>query len=144
MSTIPEIAEDLVSDFSMFDDWMDKYQLIIDMGNSLDPIGEADKTDENIVRGCQSRVWLVADLEGDKVQYRADSDAIITKGLVSLLTGVLSDHTPDEILGADLSFIDKIGIRDHLSPTRSNGLNAMMKQMMNYALAYKAKLAMNN
>jgi cysteine desulfuration protein SufE len=139
MPSITDTATELVEEFSMFDDWMDKYQLIIDMGNSLPALNEAHKTDDNIVRGCQSRVWLVADMEDGKVQYEADSDAIITKGLVSMLTRVLSDHKPDEILKADLGFLDKIGIREHLSPTRSNGLNAMMKQMMNYALANKIK-----
>jgi cysteine desulfuration protein SufE len=139
MPSIADTANEIVEEFSMFDDWMDKYQVIIDMGNSLLPLDEQHKTDDNIVRGCQSRVWLVADEKDGLVKYHADSDAIITKGLVSLLTRVFSNHKPDEILQADLGFIDEIGIREHLSPTRSNGLNAMMKQMMNYALAYKIK-----
>lgn len=142
--TIKQVAAEIEEEFSMFDDWMDKYQLIIDMGNSLPALDDKQKTDDNIVRGCQSRVWLHADLDGERVLFHADSDAIITKGLVSLLTRVLSNHTPSEILEADFSFIDTIGIREHLSPTRSNGLNAMMKQMMNYAIAFKAKLALSN
>ncbi|MBD5199019.1 MAG: SufE family protein [Bacteroidales bacterium] len=138
--TIQETENEIIDEFSDIDDWMDRYAMIIDMGNSLPPIDEKYRTPEHLIEGCQSRVWLNADLEDGKVVYTADSDAIIVKGIISMLIKVLSEHTPDEILNADLSFIDKIGLSEHLSPTRSNGLLAMVKQMRMYALAYKTKL----
>lgn len=133
------IQEEIIDEFSVFDDWMDKYQLLIDMGNALPELDEAYKTDSNLIEGCQSRVWLHAHYDGNIVTYEAESDAIIVKGIVSLLVRVLSGHTPDEILAADLRFIEEIGLTEHLSPTRSNGLVAMVKQMRLYALAYKTK-----
>jgi cysteine desulfuration protein SufE len=140
MSTIQENEENLIEQFADIDDWMDRYAYIIDLGNALEPISEQLKTPDRLIEGCQSRVWLDAELDSDgKVIYRADSDAIIVKGIISMLVEVLSGHTPDEILAADLSFIDKIGLAEHLSPTRSNGLLAMVKQMRAYALAFKAK-----
>ncbi len=140
MSTIQENEENLIEQFADIDDWMDRYAYIIDLGNALEPISEQLKTPDRLIEGCQSRVWLDAELDSDgKVVYRADSDAIIVKGIISMLVEVLSGHTPDEILAADLSFIDKIGLAEHLSPTRSNGLLAMVKQMRAYALAFKAK-----
>ena len=138
--TIQETENEIIDEFSDIDDWMDRYAMIIDMGNSLPPIDEKYRTPEHLIDGCQSRVWLNADLEDGKVVYTADSDAIIVKGIISMLIKVLSEHTPDEILNADLSFIEKIGLSEHLSPTRSNGLLAMVKQMRMYALAYKTKL----
>ncbi|MBD5379110.1 MAG: SufE family protein [Bacteroides sp.] len=138
--TIQETENEIIDEFSDIDDWMDRYAMIIDMGNSLPPIDEKYRTPEHLIEGCQSRVWLNADLEDGKVVYTADSDAIIVKGIISMLIKVLSEHTPDEILNADLSFIEKIGLSEHLSPTRSNGLLAMVKQMRMYALAYKTKL----
>ena len=138
--TIQETENEIIDEFSDIDDWMDRYAMIIDMGNSLPPIDEKYRTPEHLIEGCQSRVWLNADLEDGKVVYTADSDAIIVKGIISMLIKVLSEHTPDEILNADLSFIDKIGLSEHLSPTRSNCLLAMVKQMRMYALAYKTKL----
>ncbi|MDA0972411.1 MAG: SufE family protein [Bacteroidetes bacterium] len=126
----------LVEDFSMFDDWMERYGLIIDMGKDLKALPEADHTEDNIIKGCQSKVWLTASKSSDgHVHFLADSDAIITKGLVSMMIQVLSDASPEEILNADLSFIKEIGLQEHLSPTRSNGLAAMVKQMKMYALA---------
>ncbi len=140
MSTIQENEENLIEQFADIDDWMDRYAYIIDLGNALEPISEQLKTPDRLIEGCQSRVWLDAELDSDgKVIYRADSDAIIVKGIISMLVEVLSGHTADEILAADLSFIDKIGLAEHLSPTRSNGLLAMVKQMRAYALAFKAK-----
>jgi len=138
-TSILQIEEEIIEEFSMFDDWMDKYQYIIELGQSLPPLAEEHKNEDNIVHGCQSRVWLTADSVGNNVCFHADSDAIITKGLVSLLVRVLSNHEADDILNAPLNFIDEIGIREHLSPTRSNGLNAMIKKMKIYALALKAK-----
>ncbi len=137
--TINETQDANVDDFSAFDDWMDKYALLIDLGNSLEPIDEKFKTPENLIEGCQSRVWLQAEYEDGKIVFKGESDAVIVKGIVSLLIQVLSNHTPDEILNADLYFIDKIGLKEHLSPTRSNGLVSMVKQMRLYAMAYKAK-----
>ena len=128
-----------MEEFSQFDDWMDKYSLLIDMGNSMEPIEEKYKIQQNIIEGCQSRVWLHADLVDGKVSYIAESDAILVKGIVSLLLQVFSNRTPDEILNADLFFVEKIGLKEHLSPTRSNGLLAMIKQIKMYALAFKAK-----
>lgn len=138
--TIDQRQQEIIDDFSGIDDWMDRYGYIIDLGNSLPPIDESAKTPSNLIEGCQSRVWLDATLTPEgKVHFTADSDAIIVKGIISLLIDVLSDHTPDEILNADLRFIDEIGLSEHLSPTRSNGLLAMVKQMKMYALAFKAK-----
>lgn len=137
--TINEIQDNVIEEFSAFDDWMDKYALLIDLGNSLPPLDEKYKTESNLIEGCQSRVWLQADYKDGKILFQGDSDAVIVKGIVSLLISVLSDHTPQEILDADLYFIEKIGLKEHLSPTRSNGLVAMVKQMYLYAVAYRAK-----
>ena len=137
--SINEIQDEIIEEFSDFDDWMDKYQLLIDLGNGQEPLDEKYKTEQNLIDGCQSRVWLQADYVDGKIHFSAESDALIVKGIVSLLIRVLSDHTPQEILNADLYFIDKIGLKEHLSPTRSNGLVAMMKQMRVYALAFSAK-----
>lgn len=141
--TIDEAQNEVVEEFSDYDDWMDKYQLLIDLGNDQQPLPEKYKTESNLIDGCQSRVWLQADLTSDgKIQFQAESDALIVKGIVSLLIRILNNHTPDEILEADLYFIEKIGLKDHLSPTRSNGLLAMLKQMKLYAMAFKAKSEM--
>ena len=137
--TIEEQQQEIIDDFSGFDDWMDKYQLLIDLGSEQEPLDERYKTEQNLIDGCQSRVWLQADLVDGKVQFQAESDALIVKGIVALLIRVLSGHTPQEILDADLYFIEQIGLREHLSPTRSNGLLAMLKQMKLYALAFQAK-----
>lgn len=139
MKSIDEIQDEIVDEFSVFDDWMDKYALLIDLGNSLPPMDERYKTPENLIEGCQSRVWLQADYRDDRIYFEADSDAIIVKGIVSLLVRVLSGRTPEEILDTQLYFIEKIGLTEHLSPTRSNGLVAMVKQMRMYALAFKVK-----
>lgn len=136
---INELQDEIIEEFSMFDDWMDKYAVLIDLGNALQPLDEKYKNESNLIEGCQSRVWLQADYEDGKIRFQGESDAVIVKGLVSLLINVLTDHTPDEILNADLYFIDQIGLKEHLSPTRSNGLVAMLKQMRMYALAFKAK-----
>ena len=133
MKTINEIQDEIVEEFSDFDDWMDKYQLLIDLGSEQEPIDEKYKNEQNLIDGCQSRVWLQADLVDGKIIFQAESDALIVKGIVTLLIKVLSGHTPDEILNADLYFIEKIGLKEHLSPTRSNGLLAMIKQMRMYA-----------
>ena len=139
--SINEIQDEIIEEFSGFDDWMDKYQLLIDLGNEQEPLEEKYKTEQNLIDGCQSRVWLVADYmeESGVIHFRAESDALIVKGIVALLIRVLSDHTPQEILDADLYFIEEIGLKEHLSPTRSNGLVAMVKQMRVYALAFSAK-----
>ena len=137
MITINEIQDAVIEEFSSFDDWKDKYQMLIDLGNELAPLDEKYKTESNLIDGCQSRVWLQADYADGLVSFQAESDALIVKGIVALLIRVLSDHTPQEILDADLYFIDRIGLRDHLSPTRSNGLLAMVKQMRMYALAFQ-------
>lgn len=137
--TINEKQQEIIDEFQDIDDWMDRYAYIIDLGNALPPIDEKYKTPEHLIEGCQSRVWLNAQLIDGKVHYTADSDAIIVKGIISLLISVLNDHTPDEILQSDLHFIDAIGLSEHLSPTRSNGLLAMVKQMRLDALAFKAK-----
>ena len=139
MKTINELQDEIVDEFSAFDDWMDKYALLIDLGNSLKPLDEKYKTENNLIEGCQSRVWLQADYKDGKVFFQGESDAVIVKGLVSLLINVLSGHTPDEILNSELYFIEKIGLKEHLSPTRSNGLLSMVKQMHLYALAFKVK-----
>ena len=137
--TINEIQDEIIEEFSGFDDWMDKYQLLIDLGNELAPLDERYKTEQNLIDGCQSRVWLQADYEEGQIHFSAESDALIVKGIVSLLIRVLSDHTPQEILDADLYFIEEIGLKEHLSPTRSNGLVAMVKQIRAYALAFSTK-----
>jgi len=131
----------VIEEFSDFDDWMDKYQLLIDLGNEQEPLAPEYKNDQNLIDGCQSRVWLQADLVDGKVEFQAESDALIVKGIIALLIKVVSGHTPDEILENELYFIEAIGLKDHLSPTRSNGLLAMVKQMRMYALAFKAKMA---
>ena len=137
--TINELQDNVIEEFSAFDDWMDKYALLIDFGNSLPPLEEKYKTESNLIEGCQSRVWLQADYEDGKIIFKGESDAVIVKGIVSLLINVLSGHTPQEILDTDLYFIEQIGLKEHLSPTRSNGLVAMVKQMRMYALAYRTK-----
>ena len=137
--TINEIQDEIIEEFSGFDDWMDKYQLLIDLGNEQAPLDEKYKTESNLIDGCQSRVWLQCDYEDGKLVFTAESDALIVKGIVALLIRVLSGHTPKEIVDADLYFIDQIGLKDHLSPTRSNGLLAMMKQMKMYAVGYSMK-----
>ena len=137
--TINELQDNVIEEFSAFDDWMDKYALLIDMGNSLSPLDEKYKTESNLIEGCQSRVWLQADYADGLLTFQGDSDAVIVKGIVSLLIQVLSGHTPQEILDADLYFIEQIGLKEHLSPTRSNGLLAMVKQMHLYAVAFRAK-----
>ena len=137
--TINEIQDEIIEEFSGFDDWMDKYQLLIDLGNEQAPLDEKYKTESNLIDGCQSRVWLQCDYEDGKLVFTAESDALIVKGIVALLIRVLSGHTPKEIVDADLYFIDQIGLKDHLSPTRSNGLLAMMKQIKMYAVGYSLK-----
>ena len=134
--SINEIQDEIIEEFAGFDDWMDKYQLLIDLGSDQEPLPEQYKTEQNLIDGCQSRVWLQADYEDGVINFRAESDALIVKGIVTLLIRVLSGHTPQEILDADLYFISRIGLREHLSPTRSNGLLAMVKQMRAYAIAY--------
>ena len=139
MKSIDELQEEVIEEFSDFTDWMDKYQLLIDLGNDMQPLDACYKTDDNLIEGCQSRVWIVADYREGLLHFSAESDALIVKGLIALLLRVLSGHSPQEILDADLYFIDSIGLKDHLSPTRSNGLLAMVKQMRVYALAFKTK-----
>ena len=141
MKTINELQDEVIEEFSDFDDWMDKYQLLIDLGNEQEPLAPDYKNDQNLIDGCQSRVWLQADLVDGKVEFQAESDALIVKGIIALLIKVVSGHTPDEILENELYFIEAIGLKEHLSPTRSNGLLAMVKQMRMYALAFKAKMA---
>ena len=138
--SINTLQDEIIEEFEDFDDWMDRYQLLIDLGSEQTPLPESAKTEQNLIEGCQSRVWLTADLTPDGlVHFEAESDALIVKGIVTLLIRVLSDHTPQEILDADLYFIERIGLREHLSPTRSNGLLAMLRQMKMYALAFNAK-----
>jgi len=139
--TINQIQDSIVEDFNQFDDWMDKYALLIDLGNSLQPIEEKHKVPQNIIEGCQSRVWLTAEMKDGIIEFQGESDAILVKGIVALLLQVFSGRTPDEILNADLYFVEKIGLREHLSPTRSNGLLAMIKQIKLYALAFKSRNA---
>jgi cysteine desulfuration protein SufE len=139
METINQLQDNVIEEFSAFDDWMDKYALLIDLGNSLPALDEKYKTESNLIEGCQSRVWLNAEYKDGKLFFTGESDAVIVKGIVSLLINVLSGHTPKEILDADLYFIENIGLKEHLSPTRSNGLVSMLKQMRMYALAYQAK-----
>lgn len=138
--TIQEIQEEIVDEFALFDEWMDKYEHLIELGKELPIIDDDHKTEENLIKGCQSRVWLHAEIEDGKIIYTADSDAIITKGIVALMIRVFSNQSPDDIANASLEFIDQIGLKEHLSPTRSNGLLAMVKQIKLYAVAYKAKM----
>ena len=140
MNSIKEKQEEIIEEFSAFDDWMDRYQLLIDLGSEQQPLDEQYKTDSNLIEGCQSRVWLQADFVDGKVEFRAESDALIVKGIVSLLVKVYSGPTPQEILDNEPYFVEAIGLREHLSPTRSNGLVAMIKQMRLYALAFKTKM----
>jgi cysteine desulfuration protein SufE len=133
---INDIQEELIEEFGLFEDWADKYEYLIDLGKKLSPMSDAYKTEENVIKGCQSRVWLHAEKQGDLVVFQADSEAIIVKGMISMLIRVLSNHTPAEILAADLYFIDQIGMSQHLAQTRSNGLVSMVKQMQHYALAF--------
>ena len=137
--TIAEKQNDIIDEFDMFDDWMGRYEYLIELGKSLPLIDEQYKLDENLIKGCQSQVWLHADNDGDVVKFSADSDAILTKGLIALMIRVLSDEKPEDIVNADMSFVDQIGLKEHLSPTRANGLVSMIKQMKFYALAMQAK-----
>ena len=139
MKTINQLQDEVIEEFKDFDDWMDKYQMLIDLGTDLEPLDEHDQTEPNLIDGCQSRVWIKADYADGLIRFTAESDALIVKGIIALLIRVLSGHSPKEILDADLYFIDRIGLRDHLSPTRSNGLLAMVKQIKAYALAYSLK-----
>lgn len=141
--TIKEKQDALIEDFELFDDWMDKYEHIIQMGKDLPPIDEQYKTDDNLIKGCQSRVWLHAAYKDGKIYFTADSDALITKGLVSMIVQVLSGHTPKEIVDAELYFVDAVGLKSHLSPTRSNGLLSMLKQIKLYAVAFLSKTFQN-
>ncbi len=136
---INDIQDEIIEEFSSFDDWMDRYSLLIEYGNGLEPFPEADKNDINLIDGCQSKVWFTAEMRDGKVFFHGDSDAILVKGIVALLIRVLNEHTPKEILETELYFIDEINLREHLSPTRSNGLNAMLKQMRLFALTYQAQ-----
>lgn len=138
--TINELQDEVVEEFSEFTDWMDKYQMLIDLGNDLEPLDEQYKTESNLIDGCQSRVWLQCDEKDGRLIFTADSDALIVKGIIALLIRVVSNHTPKEIIDAELYFIDRIGLREHLSPTRANGLLAMTKQMKMYAVVYQSKL----
>ena len=141
--TIDQVQEEIIDEFAMFDDWMDKYALIIEQGNSLEKLDEKYKTPNNIIEGCQSRVWLQTDYEDGKLNFRAESDAVIVKGLLAMVLKVFSGRTPDEIIETDLRFLKEIGLTEHLSPTRSNGLPAVIKQIRFYAIAYKAKEEQN-
>lgn len=137
---INDVQDEIIAEFCELEDWMDRYQLLIDLGNEQEPLNEQYKTEQNLIEGCQSRVWLQADeTPQGTIHFQAESDALIVKGIITLLIQVLDNRTPDEILNADLYFIDRIGLKEHLSPTRSNGLLAMVKQMRMYALAFKAK-----
>lgn len=137
MQTINEIQDEIIEEFNEFEDWMDKYQLLIDLGSEQEPLEAQYKTEQNLIDGCQSRVWLQADYSDGRIQFKAESDALIVKGIITLLIKVVNNQTPNDILNADLYFIERIGLKEHLSPTRSNGLLAMIKQMRIYALAYK-------
>ncbi|WP_299666157.1 SufE family protein [uncultured Polaribacter sp.] len=139
--TIKEIQEEIIDEFSMFDDWMERYEYIIELGKSLPIIDDQFKLDENLIKGCQSKVWLYSELDADKIKFTADSDAILTKGIVALLLRVFSEQKPAAILAAETTFIDKIGLKEHLSPTRANGLVSMIKQIKMYAIAQQMKLA---
>ena len=134
---INDIQDEIIEEFSSFDDWMDRYSLLIEYGKGLEPFPEADKNDKNLIDGCQSKVWFTAEMQDGKVVYKGDSDAILVKGIVALLIRVLSEQTPEDIINTKLYFIDEIQLREHLSPTRSNGLNAMLRRMIEYALQYK-------
>lgn len=138
--TINEVQDEIIEEFTQFDDWMDRYQLLIDLGEEQASLAAEDKTDQNLIDGCQSRVWIVCEEDGGILHFRAESDALIVKGIVSLVIRVVDGRTPDEILNAELYFIKEIGLNEHLSPTRSNGLLAMIKQVRMYALAFKTKL----
>lgn len=138
--TINETQDEIIEEFTALDDWMDRYQMLIDLGEEQAPLADTDKTEQNLIDGCQSRVWIVCEEKDGKLHFRADSDALIVKGLVALVLQVVNDHLPDEIYAADLYFIERIGLRDHLSPTRSNGLLAMVKQIRMYALAFQSKM----
>ena len=138
--TLDEIQEEIIEEFEQYSDWMEKYNYLIDISKELEPLDVKFKTPDNVIHGCQSRVWLVADIQNQKLVFKADSDAIITKGIIALLIKVLSGRTPEEVMNADLYFIDEIGLRQNLSPTRSNGLLSMVKQMKLYALAYHTKM----
>ncbi len=138
--TIKEIQEEIIDEFEMFEDWMERYEHLIELGKSLPIIDEQYKVDENIIKGCQSKVWLHSELQGDKIHYSADSDAILTKGLVALLLRVFTDQTPKDILAANTDFIDEIGLKEHLSPTRANGLVSMLKQIKLYAIAQQGNM----
>ena len=133
---INQIQDEIIEEFSSFDDWMDRYSLLIDYGNGLEPFPKADKNDKNLIDGCQSKVWFTAEMQDGKIVYKGDSDAILVKGIVALLIRVLSEQTPEDIINTKLYFIDEIQLREHLSPTRSNGLNAMLRRMIEYAMAY--------
>lgn len=141
LASINDVQDEIIEEFSIFDDWMDKYALLIELGNSLGSLDEKYRVEANLIQGCQSRVWLQADYVDGKIKFTAESDAVIVKGIIALLIKVLSDRTPDEIIDADLYFVEKIGLNEHLSPTRSNGLVSMIKQIRFYAMAYKAKNA---
>ena len=134
---INDIQDEIIEEFSSFDDWMDRYSLLIEYGNGLEPFPEADKNDKNLIDGCQSKGWFTAEMQDGKIVYKGDSDAILVKGIVALLIRVLSEQTPEDIINTKLYFIDEIQLREHLSPTRSNGLNAMLRRMIEYALQYK-------
>ena len=138
--TINETQDEIIEEFTALDDWMDRYQMLIDLGEEQAPLADADKTEQNLIDGCQSRVWIVCEEKDGKLHFRADSDALIVKGLVALVLQVVNDHRPDEMYAADLYFIERIGLRDHLSPTRSTGLLAMVKQIRMYALAFQTKM----
>ena len=138
--TIKEIQEEIIDEFSMFDDWMDRYEYIIELGKSLPIIEDTHKLDENLIKGCQSKVWLYSELDADNIKFTADSDAILTKGIVALLLRVFSEQKPADILTAETTFIDQIGLKEHLSPTRANGLVSMVKQIKLYAIAQQTKL----
>jgi len=138
--TIQEIQDSIIDEFSMFEDWMQRYEYMIELGKTLPLIEERYKTDDNLIKGCQSRVWVHAELEGDKLVFTADSDAIITKGIIAILIRAFSDQRPQDIIDADTDFIDKIGLKEHLSPTRANGLVSMVKQLKLYAVAYQTQL----
>ncbi len=144
MQTVDEVQQEIVDEFSLFSDWMDKYAYIIEQGNALKPLGEQYKTPENLIKGCQSRVWLHTEYRDGKLFFGAESDALIVKGLLALVLRVLSGRTPDEIIGSDLRFMKEIGLTEHLSPTRSNGLLSVIQQVRYYAVAYKAKEGINN
>lgn len=138
--TIQEIQDEIVDEFSMFDDWMQRYEYMIELGKSLPLIDEKYKTDENIIKGCQSKVWVHAEMKDDKIYFTADSDAIITKGIIAILIRAFSGQHPKDIIDADTAFIDEIGLKEHLSPTRANGLVSMIKQLKMYAIAYQTQL----